>query len=41
MKMAKNMMWMGAGIGATLLYKKYNKDIMKMFSKKANKMSNN
>ena len=39
--MAKNMMWMGAGVGATLLYNKYSKDIKRMFKNTKSKMTNN
>lgn len=32
------MMWVASGVGATLLYQKYNKDIKKMFKKQRAKM---
>lgn len=35
-KIVKGMMWLGAGVAGTLLYQKYNKDIIKQF-KKVNK----
>ena len=34
------MMWMGAGIGATLLYKKYNNDVKEKIKKTTKEMSN-
>lgn len=33
-KILNNMLWMGAGVGATLLYKKYNRQVMNMIKKK-------
>ena len=33
MRLKSGMMWMAAGVGATLLYDKYNKDIMKKMNK--------
>ena len=36
--MLNNMIWMASGIGATVLYQKYNKDIMKLMKKQRNKM---
>lgn len=32
-KLMKNMLWMGMGVGVGFLCSKYNKDIMKTFKK--------
>jgi len=38
MKIMDKMMWMGVGVGAGILYKKYEEDICSFFNKQRNKM---
>lgn len=39
MKLGKNMMLVGLGVGATLMYQKYSKPLMKSMKKEFNKVA--